>query len=385
MNVPKLRFKEFNNLWQNEKLEDAVEFLDEKRKPIKDSDRNNIKGEYPYYGASGIIDYINDYIFDEDLLLLGEDGANILSRSTKLVFKATGKYWVNNHAHVLKPKENYNIDFLESYLENINYESYNTGTAQPKLNQEVCKKINIKIPSLKEQEKIGKTLSLLDKKIELQTKKIEDLKLFKKGLLDIIFNNNFINSKKLNELNIIVSDGNYGELYPKSNELTDIGEVPFIRVNNLVDLHLTFNNMKYITKEKHDSLLSGHLQENDILITTRGDIGKVAIVDKKFIDANINAQIALLRLNNKSEVIPYYLLEYLNYNYNYIQTFITGSALKQLPIKNLMKLQINFPSIEIQRKYSKLLIIYNKKIDIENQILDKLNELKKGLMQSMFV
>ena len=129
--------------------------------------------------------------------------------------------------------------------------------------------------------------------------------------------------------------------------------------------------MKYITKEKHASLLSGHLQENDILITTRGDIGKVAIVDKKFIDANINAQIALLRLNNKSEVIPYYLLEYLNYNYNYIQTFITGSALKQLPIKNLMKLQINFPSIEIQRKYSKLLIIYNKKIDIENQILDK--------------
>ena len=122
MNVPKLRFKEFNNLWQNEKLEDAVEFLDEKRKPIKDSDRNNIKGKYPYYGASGIIDYINDYIFDEDLLLLGEDGANILSRSTKLVFKATGKYWVNNHAHVLKPKENYNINFLESYLENINYE-----------------------------------------------------------------------------------------------------------------------------------------------------------------------------------------------------------------------------------------------------------------------
>ena len=189
MNVPKLRFKEFNNLWQNEKLEDAVDFLDEKRKPIKDSDRNNIKGEYPYYGASGIIDYINDYIFDEDLLLLGEDGANILSRSTKLVFKATGKYWVNNHAHVLKPKENYNIDFLESYLENINYESYNTGTAQPKLNQEVCKKINIKIPSLKEQEKIGKTLSLLDKKIELQSKKIEDLKLFTKNTISNELNN----------------------------------------------------------------------------------------------------------------------------------------------------------------------------------------------------
>ena len=201
MNVPKLRFKEFNNLWQNEKLEDAVEFLDEKRKPIKDSDRNNIKGEYPYYGASGIIDYINDYIFDEDLLLLGEDGANILSRSTKLVFKATGKYWVNNHAHVLKPKENYNIDFLESYLENINYESYNTGTAQPKLNQEVCKKINIKIPSLKEQEKIGKTLSLLDKKIELQSKKMKNLKLFKKGLIETEFTNS--NYNEINLKNIL--------------------------------------------------------------------------------------------------------------------------------------------------------------------------------------
>ena len=81
MSVPVLRFKEFSNEWCETKLNNVAVFLDGKRKPLKESDRAKIKGKYPYYGASGVIDYVNDYIFDEEIILLGEDGENIVSRN----------------------------------------------------------------------------------------------------------------------------------------------------------------------------------------------------------------------------------------------------------------------------------------------------------------
>ena len=358
MNVPKLRFKEFNNLWQNEKLEDAVEFLDEKRKPIKDSDRNNIKGKYPYYGASGIIDYINDYIFDEDLLLLGEDGANILSRSTKLVFKATGKYWVNNHAHVLKPKENYNINFLESYLENINYESYNTGTAQPKLNQEVCKKINIKIPSLKEQEKIGKTLSLLDKKIELQSKKIEDLKLFKSSKYSLVFSksNNKIKlldickiekGKQINS-ELLIEKGNY---YMLNGGILPSGLLNEYNTNeNTITISEGGNSCGYVNFNKTKFWCGGHCY--------------------KIISSSVNTS---------------YLYHLLKHNEKTIMDLRVGSGLPNIQKKDLEALKLSIHENDEQLKIGILFDTFDKKINLETNKLNKFKELKKGLMQQMFV
>jgi type I restriction enzyme, S subunit len=105
--------------WGVVTLDDAVEFLDSKRKPIKESERSKMRGIYPYYGASGIVDYVNDYLFDEDLILLGEDGENILSRNTRLAFRVSGKIWVNNHAHVLRARDSFDIGFLTEYLESL--------------------------------------------------------------------------------------------------------------------------------------------------------------------------------------------------------------------------------------------------------------------------
>jgi type I restriction enzyme S subunit len=170
--VPKLRFKEFSGEWEERKLGGVVKFLDGKRKPIKESDRANMQGEYPYYGASGIIDYVNDFIFDEDIILLSEDGENIVSRNLPLVFKVAGKSWVNNHAHVLKPQKLHKLDFLVQYMENLSYVRYNSGGAQPKLNQAVCKTIPLILPIPKEQQKIASCLSSLDSLIEAQNKKV---------------------------------------------------------------------------------------------------------------------------------------------------------------------------------------------------------------------
>ena len=117
-----------------------------------------MQGVIPYYGASGIVDYVNQYIFDENLILLGEDGENILSRNCRLAFQVSGKTWVNNHAHVMRPKPEMNIGYLTELLESLNYSQYNTGTAQPKLNKQVCSNIPIVCPSFPEQCAIAATL-----------------------------------------------------------------------------------------------------------------------------------------------------------------------------------------------------------------------------------
>lgn len=173
--------------WTSCTLQDVVEFLDGQRRPLESADRAKRQGQYPYYGASGIIDYIDDFIFDEQLLLLGEDGANILNRSTPLCFIATGKYWVNNHAHVMRPKAEQNIKFLCELLESLDYTRYNTGTAQPKLNQEKCRGIELTLPIYEEQCRIADFLSSLDQKIKQEQVYLDCLFLLKNGMMQRLF------------------------------------------------------------------------------------------------------------------------------------------------------------------------------------------------------
>ncbi|HDJ6817344.1 TPA: restriction endonuclease subunit S, partial [Staphylococcus aureus] len=125
-----LRFKDENGNdypeWEERRFADIFKFHNKLRKPIKENLR--VKGSYPYYGATGIIDYVDDFIFDGNYLLIGEDGANIITRSAPLVYLVNGKFWVNNHAHILSPL-NGNIQYLYQVAELVNYEKYNTGTA----------------------------------------------------------------------------------------------------------------------------------------------------------------------------------------------------------------------------------------------------------------
>jgi len=169
--------------WKIKVLGNIVEFLDGQRRPVKDKDRAKMNGEYPYYGASGIVDYVNDYLFDENLILLGEDGENILSRNSRLAFKVTGKVWVNNHAHVFKPHDDINIDFLTEYLETLDYTPYNTGTAQPKLNKKTCFDISVLVPNYEEQTTIANVLSDMDANIADLEEKRDKARMIKEGMM----------------------------------------------------------------------------------------------------------------------------------------------------------------------------------------------------------
>jgi len=130
------------------------ENYDGKRIPVKDKDREKMKGDLPYYGASGIIDYVNDYIFDGEYLLISEDGANLLSRSTPIAFIAKGKFWVNNHAHVVKTCGQIPLAYVEAYFNSISLAKWVTGTAQPKLTQGKMNTIPIPLAPLEEQKRI---------------------------------------------------------------------------------------------------------------------------------------------------------------------------------------------------------------------------------------
>ncbi|WP_263576947.1 restriction endonuclease subunit S [Acinetobacter pseudolwoffii] len=138
--------------WEISPIKFILENKDYKRIPLSAEERGNFSGDYRYYGASGVIDYIDDYIFDEPNVLVGEDGANLVNRNTPLAFPAYGKYWVNNHAHILHPQDGL-ADYWAELIEIIDISPLVSGSAQPKLTAEALKNLKISFPSDMEERK----------------------------------------------------------------------------------------------------------------------------------------------------------------------------------------------------------------------------------------
>lgn len=142
------------NGWGLASFDQLTVNFDGRRIPLKAKDRDKRSGRYPYYGASGVIDDIDDFLFDGDFLLVGEDGANLLARSTPIAFRASGKFWVNNHAHVVQPRAGILLSYLEIYLNEKDLKFYVTGSAQPKLTQASLNRVPVPLPPVAEQERI---------------------------------------------------------------------------------------------------------------------------------------------------------------------------------------------------------------------------------------
>ena len=172
--------------WILKRIKNICNNLDYLREPISAEHRSRNNPIYDYYGASGVIDKIDYYNVDDQVLLIGEDGANLVMRNLPLVYKAKGKFWVNNHAHILKPK-NDNYDFCAYAFEAADYSLFITGSAQPKLSQENLGRIKIAVPPLSEQQSIADYLdqkcSEIDELISIKQQKIEKLKDYKKSLI----------------------------------------------------------------------------------------------------------------------------------------------------------------------------------------------------------
>ena len=180
--------------WKEYKLDEIADIYNNKRIPLSSIVRSKRQGKYPYYGASGIVDYIDDYIFDGDYILISEDGENLRSRKTPIAFRAQGKFWVNNHAHIIQGKDKFLNNWISYFFKNLNISPYLTGAVQPKLNKENLLRIPIPIPDFESASIITEILSSLDDKIELNNninKELEKLAqtLFKQWFIDFEFPN----------------------------------------------------------------------------------------------------------------------------------------------------------------------------------------------------
>ena len=374
--------------WEVKRLGLVCNFLDNQRVPIKDADRLGMHGPYPYYGASGIIDYVNDYIFDDELILLGEDGANIINRSTPLAFMVEGKIWVNNHAHVLRPIEPNNRFYICSYLESISYDKYNTGTAQPKLNREVCEKILIPVPPMGEQRKIAEILGVWDEAIEKQSRLIERLEVRKRALMQRLLTGrvrlpNFTTpwqKIKLGEIgkfdkgagvpkDKITSSGckaiTYGEIYTKYN-------------------YAIKNFASYI--DEGTARESKQISSGAILFAGSGetleDIGKcVAFIDDDVAYAGGDIIIFKPKVEVDSLVLSYILNSpsAIKQKRKYGQ----GHSVVHIYQKDLAKIELELPSLSEQKAIAEVLTAADNEIATHYKKLSALRLQKRGLMQQL--
>jgi type I restriction enzyme S subunit len=362
--------------WDVKLLSEVVDFLDGKRKPIKSSERNS--GEFPYYGASGIIDYVNDYIFDDELILLGEDGENILSRNLPLAFKVKGKIWVNNHAHVLKPKVGNDITYLTDYLESLDYSLLNSGTAQPKLNKQACLNIKIACPSLTEQKAIADALTDVSELITNLEKLIAKKKAIKQGAMQqLLTPKEHWKSKTIKEL-ATYRRGSFPQPYGLSKWYDDISGTPFVQV---VDV----DNNKKLKKEtkarisKEGQKYSVFVPKGSIILTIQGSIGRICITDyDAYVDRTLLIFESLIEDFNK-----YFFMMSIFLKFEIEKEKAPGGIIKTITKEALSSFVISYPEIEEQNYISEILQNMDNEIELLEKKLEKKRIIKQGMMQEL--
>ncbi len=375
--------------WEIKKLGSVCENLDSQRKPI--TQRNRILGEIPYYGATGIVDYVKDYLFDEKLVLLGEDGAK-WSSGDECAFMIEGKTWVNNHAHVLRPNRKLILD--EWLIYNLNFQDlspYITGMTVPKLNQGKMNEIRIPIPPLPEQKRIvailDEAFAAIDKAKANILKNLQNAKELFESYLQDIFTRKFggLEQKKLGELCERVSVGHVGptsEFYCDSS----VG-IPFLRSQNVRSGNLDWKGVQYITKAFHKKLKKSQLKTGDLLFVRVGaNRGDCCVIKENVGELNC-ANIVFARLKEGNvDFIDRYCQSKIGREQ--LLGMTVGAAQGVINTKSVAELVIPYPNLSEQLAFVKDLdcfsIEINKSVTIYQQKLDALEELKKSILQKAF-
>src|SRR3989344_5768751 len=373
--------------WQTEKLGEICDVLDSQRKPVTRRDR--ITGEYPYYGATGIQDYVSDYIFDEKLILIGEDGAK-WGVGENTAFVAEGKYWVNNHAHVIRPHRDKVLDNWIVYFLNVNdLSKHITGLTVQKLNQAKLRDIELPLPPLVEQKRIVKKLDEIFEKVAQAKENAEKNLQNSKDLFDSYL------AGVLQTVRIKSGDKKLGDAcesveYGTSAKSKKTGKVAVLRMGNIQNGRIDWSSLVY-TDDK-DEIKKYLLKNNDVLFNRTNSpelVGKTAIYK-----GEMPAIFAgyLIRIHRKEKVLD---ADYLNY---FLNSDLAKEQGKKVVISSVNQANINgqklkdylipLPSLADQKAIVKkldALSVETKKLEkIYEQKLVDLEELKKSVIKKAF-
>jgi type I restriction enzyme M protein len=314
------------------KLGDICENLDNKRRPVTKSDRES--GTYPYYGASGIVDYVEDYIFDGEYLLVSEDGANLLARSTPIAFSISGKAWVNNHAHILKFENKETQVLVERLLNSMNLESYVTGSAQPKLNQANLNRIEIPLPPLSIQQEIVS-------KIESYQRIIDGAKQVVNNYKPIIEVDKDWELVALGEICEVKSGGTPSK---EVKEYREDGNIPWLRSEACKD-SIVNKAKDFISQKGFENSSVKLLKPKSTLVALVGStIGKTAFIT---FETTTNQNVAALFPINEKLLIPEYLFYSIQMLYSKFTDLGDGNF-KMANLTFIKSLQIPLPALNIQ-------------------------------------
>ena len=354
--------------WEYKKLGDLCQVLDSQRKPVTKKDRT--KGIYPYYGATGIQDYVDSYIFDGRFLLVGEDGAK-WGASDKTAYIIEGKSWVNNHAHILKVLENVNERLLEYYLTFKDLSEYITGAVVPKLTQKALVSIPIPIPPLSEQQHIVEELDLLSSIIEKKKTQLRELDNLAQSLFYEMFGDPITNERKWNTLPLgqlsNMVRGPFGSalkkefFVPQSKDTYKVYEQKHaIQKDDKIGDY-------YISKEKFEELRRFEVFSGDIIMSCSGTIGEFFEIPQGACRGVMNQALLKFKLNEALINKDYFLfvMQYVKKNFT-----VHGSGLQNIgSVKVIKSVRIGIPSLDLQSCFSQRLRAINEtKILIKKSI-----------------
>jgi len=377
--------------WKMVKLGEIIEVHDSKRVPLSEMERNKRRGYYPYCGANGIIDYIDDYIFNGEFILVAEDGGDY-NKFKNTAYLMNGKFWVNNHAHILSAISSITFNLFLLYSINfLDINPYVVGSTRKKLNQEKLKKIKLFLPPLLEQKKIAEILSTVDEAIEDVNESLVMTEKLKKELMQELLTEG-IGHNEFKETEIgkipkewgVIKIRDIGKVFTGKTPSTSKsiywnGDVPFITPEDMTDYKYISKSRRYVTEEGANQV-SKILPKNAILVVCIGStVGKISITDRKSI---VNQQINAVICNDN--IIYGYIYYAILFRSPILKNF-SGVAAVPIIKKSLFEtFKIPLPKKrEEQERIAEILSTVDERIQLLKDKKNKLERVKKGLMNEL--
>lgn len=342
-----LREDSFSKKWPVVSLSDVVEFLDSRRKPVKASER--VEGDYAYYGANGLQGSIDNYIFDEPLVLLAEDGGHFGNPERDIAYIATGKYWVNNHAHVLKPKEGVDLSFLFRVLQRYDVSPFIKGATRAKLTKGDASRIPFPLPPLAEQKRIA---AILDKADAIRQKRQQAIKLADEFLRSVfldMFGDPVTNPKGwvVKPVGELVKCIVPGRDKPKSFT----GEMPWITTNDLQHLGTTTKSDKRIglSDEEISAVKARIIPKGSVLMTCVGDLGIISLAGN---DLVMNQQLHAFLTSEYFE--QEFLMFALSFQKHYMLKMASSTTVPYMNKTVCNSVPVIVPALKLQQQFKKI-------------------------------